>query len=123
MKVLIIEDDFIIRELIKDITINFTSRFFEAQTYSDAKKLLTSNLEFDFIILDNILPDGFGIYLAYYALKKSSNTFVVSSDAYNPCFVKIAKSLGIKNIVSKTNLYPFLIDNVSRIHKQKYQKT
>lgn len=117
MKILIVDDDFMVRGLIKEYLKSYVSEFFEADNFFAALKWFSSPQKFDIIILDNHLPDGLGINLIKPALLKTPNIIMFTADAVEYEFREQALQLGAKNVLSKTSSHTRLQEKVERVYK------
>lgn len=121
MKILIVDDDFLIRGLVKEYLKKYASEFFEADSFSNASKLLFSACEFDLIILDNHLPDGLGINLIENALAKTSDIIIFTADSVEYEFREQAMQRGAKMVLSKTSSHYQLHALVAEICHERNQ--
>lgn len=117
MDVLIVDDDFMVRELIKEYLKTYSFEFFEADNFANALEWFSSSQKFDLIILDNNLPDGAGINLIKPALQKTSNIIMFTADAVEYEFREKALQLGAKNTLSKTSSYIRLKNSIEKFYK------
>lgn len=116
MNILIVDDDFLVRELIKEYISKFSRQFFETETFAQAVSLMGSTQDFDIIILDNQLPDGFGINLIELAVSKTTNIIMFTSDAVEYEFRDKAIDSGARLVLSKNAPHFRLIDEVSEVY-------
>lgn len=116
MRILIVDDDFLVRGLIREYLKDFASEFFEADTFEKGLSLIKSDQELDLIILDNRLPDGFGINLIKAAVVKTPNVIIFSSDAVEYEFREKSLLFGAKFVFVKTSPHFRLVERVSEIY-------
>lgn len=79
-KILIVDDEKAIREVLSSILKKQNFDVIEASTLSEAKEIL-KNQDFDVVLIDLLLPDGDGRELIPSALKKLSNVIMISGHA------------------------------------------
>lgn len=109
MDILIVDDDFTIRELLKECLKNYSSEFFEAENFQNAFDLLISAQKFDLIILDNNLPDGLGIHLVEMAALKTPNVIMFTADAADCKFKEKALLLKSRACVIKKYFFTYTV--------------
>ena len=106
-KVLLVEDDEAIAELIKDYLSDVCDIDYVAKA-SDALKKAKMN-SYSVIVTDNTLPDMEGIKLAAEIMKdKPNSTIVMMTGSENPEIKKRAMEVGIKSYIVKDTAITFL---------------
>lgn len=101
MKVLIVDDEFGIREVIKEYCLNENYDVLEAQDGLEAIQVVEKNKDIDIIILDIMMPNMDG-YTALSEIKKIKNIPVIMLSARADEYDKLQSfNLGVDDYVTK----------------------
>lgn len=101
MKVLIVDDESLIRDVIKEYALNEQYRVYEAENGEEAISTIQRHLDIDIIILDIMMPklDGFS---AYKEIKKIKNIPTIMLSARGEEYDKLMGfDLGIDDYMTK----------------------
>jgi DNA-binding response OmpR family regulator len=98
-KILIVDDDAMVREVIRMALSDDGVVITECKNCSEAREELKNN--FDVVILDNLMPDGQGIDLIKDACKCCNNVIFISAHAYNEEIYSKAVARGVNSILEK----------------------
>jgi DNA-binding response OmpR family regulator len=99
-KILIVDDDTMVREVIRTILSAPDIIISECKNSKEARKEFEANY-FDIIILDNLMPDGQGIDLIEEASKCCKNIIFISAHAYKPEIHSKVITKGVDSILEK----------------------
>jgi len=109
-RVLVVEDDEDSREFIRTVVEKEECECVTARTASDALRLCDTGV-FDMIVLDLVLPDGFGLSVARHITKLGTKTAIVVVSAYlerlDPATYPM---FGIKRLIRK----PFKVEEIRK---------
>lgn len=101
MKILIVDDEKGIREVIKEYSLNYGYKVLEAENGIDALSLLEKNNDIDIIILDIMMPKMDG-YTTLEKIKMSHNIPVIMLSARADEFDKLQSfNMGVDDYVTK----------------------
>ena len=118
-RLLIIEDSVTFNNMLKRSFKNIASEIIQAFSFMQAEDYL-ENEEFDFILLDLILPDGEGDELIEMLPKKQKNrTIVLSGDDDTQRRMHLFE-MGILDYFSKLNPMPLIISDIKKLMKSVY---
>ena len=118
-KILIIEDSKTFNNMLKRSLKNIASEIIQAFSFMQAEEYL-ENEEFDFILLDLILPDGEGDELIEMLPKRQKNrTIVLSGDDDIQRRVQLFE-MGILDYFSKLNPMPLIISDIKKLMQSVY---
>lgn len=101
MKVLVVEDDEMILEGLKYSLLQEGYQVITAGTVGDAKKLLCDNMEFDFCLLDIMLPDGNGYEICREIRKDSKVPILFLTACDDEVSTVMALEQGADDYISK----------------------
>jgi len=108
MKVLVLEDEASLRDILSMILEDFGYEVEEAETLAEAREKAEKE-EFDLALVDLRLPDGFGMDLVREIKRKNPETEVIIITAYASAdTVKEALELGVYDYVEK----PFKVEDL-----------
>ncbi len=103
-KILIVDDDDLIRDLLYEILVDKGYKVYEAENGNRALQLLKSET-FDLIITDIIMPDKEGIETIIDIKKKLPQAKIIAMSGGGQLdansYLSIAKKLGVQQTVSK----------------------
>lgn len=113
-RILIVDDIFVNRLLLKEIVKNFCSKCFEAQNGKEAIDILNRE-ELDVVLMDIEMPIMNGLETTKYIREKiqSPKRFIpiIALTAHNPAtFFDDFKDVGFNQLITK----PYSVDNVLR---------
>lgn len=101
MKVLVVEDDEMILEGLEYSLLQEGYQVITAGTVADAKKLLCDNIEFDFCLLDIMLPDGNGYEICREIRKDSKVPILFLTACDDEVSTVMALEQGADDYISK----------------------
>jgi len=109
MRVLVLEDEASLRDILALILEDFGYEVEEAGTLAEAREKLEEKGGFDLALVDLRLPDGFGMELVREIKSKSPETEVIIITAYASTeTIKEAFELGVYDYVEK----PFKVEDL-----------
>lgn len=113
-RILIVDDIFINRMLLKEVIKKFSKNYFEAQNGKEAIEILQKE-ELDVILMDIEMPVMNGVETTKYIREKFSypkkNIPIIALTAYNPdVFFKDYSSIGFNELITK----PYSIEGLKK---------
>ena len=118
MKVLIVDDEDLIRNIIKDYCLNEGYSTLEASDGLEALKVFKENTDIDIIVLDIMMPNMDG-YTAYQEIKKIRNTPTIILSARGEEYDKLMGfDLGVDDYLTKPFSPRELIARIKAILKR-----
>jgi DNA-binding response OmpR family regulator len=99
-KILIVDDDEMVREIIREILSAPDIVISECSNCSEARAEFETN-SFDIVILDNFMPDGQGLDLVKEASECCDNIIFISANAYNKEIYSKAIARGVDSVLEK----------------------
>jgi DNA-binding response OmpR family regulator len=99
-KILIVDDDAMVREVIRTVLSAADIVISECANCREARMEFEINY-FDIVILDNLMPDGQGLDLIQEAGKSCDNIIFISAHAYNKEIYSKAIARGVDSVLEK----------------------
>ena len=101
-KILIVEDDFVSAQLIKELFRETNVEMIHVLTASAAIELINNNNKIDVVLLDIQLPDMNGLHVAKHIKQKNRNIIIVVQTAYAfDTYISKSKEIGCDYFLSK----------------------
>jgi DNA-binding response OmpR family regulator len=98
-KILLVDDDVEFRGLVRIVLHEPGTRIFEAATCAEAMEF-ARQIDFDVVLLDNVLPDGYGVDLIAELREYCPRVFMLTAD--EPVIRERALSSGAEEVFPKT---------------------
>ncbi len=114
-RILIVDDELIMRELLSELVDSVASRIDAAASFADGRRCL-SQAEYDWVLLDNRLGDGAGLELLKEMHHNGSGARVVmiTAEAHKPEFIQRATENGAERVIGKPFDPREIVDLLSR---------
>ena len=113
-RVLIVDDNLMMRRLIRNVFINERFDVMEAENGMEGLQLVNKN-SFDLIITDIVMPEMEGLQFIIELRKIAPELKIVAISGGRPYYLYMAKKLGIEAVFTKPLNHHEFVNTVKRI--------